>query len=159
MHWGFSFRARFLVLSCSAALALVAPTGARAQLLQGTIDGNVTDSSLAAIPGATVTARDQQTNFTRETKTSSVGGYSLSGLPPGTYTITVSSPGFQSYTETGIAVTPNTIRRVDVTLTVGQVTESVTVEATAAALQTDRAEIRSDVTGNTLTNVPVPIGR
>src|SRR3989442_1268483 len=73
--------------------------------------------------------------------------------------ITVSSAGFQSYTETDIAVTPNTIRRVDVTLTVGQVTDSVTVVASAAALQTDRSEIRSDVTGTTLTNVPVPIGR
>ena len=91
MKWGFSFRDRFLALSCSAALTLVAPDGARAQLLQGTIDGNVTDSSQAAIPGAIVTARDQQTNFTRETKTSSVGGYSLPGLPPGTYMITVSS--------------------------------------------------------------------
>src|SRR6267378_731109 len=159
MKWGFSFRDWFLALSCSAALTLVAAGGARAQLLQGTIDGNVTDSSQAAIAGAVVTARDQQTNFTRETKTSSVGGYSLSGLPPGTYIITVSSAGFQSYTQTGIAVTPNTIRRVDVTLTVGQVSESVTIVASAAALQTDRAEIRSDVTGNTLTNVPVPIGR
>src|SRR2546427_2420714 len=107
MKWGFSFRDRFLALSCSAALTLVAPDGARAQLLQGTIDGNVTDSSEAAIPDAIVTTRDQQTNFIRETKTSSVGGYSLSGLPPGTYTITVSSAGFQSYTQTGIAVTPN----------------------------------------------------
>jgi len=161
MKWGFSFLYRFLALGWSTvlvALMLVAPAMG-GQLLQGTIDGNVTDSSQAAIPGATVTARDQQTNFTRETKTNAVGGYSLSGLPPGTYTIAVNSPGFQSYTETGIAVVPNTIRRVDVTLTVGQVTESVTVEASTAALQTDRAEIRSEVTSNTLTNVPVPIGR
>jgi len=68
-------------------------------------------------------------------------------LPPGTYTITVSSAGFQSYVETEIAVMPKTIRRVDVTLTVGQVTENLTVEASVAALQTDRAEIRSEVTG------------
>jgi len=115
MRWGFSFRDRFLALICSASLTLVAPDVVRAQLLQGTIDGNVADSSQAAIAGAVVTAKNQQTNFTRETKTSSVGGYSLSGLPPGSYTITVSSPGFQSYTQTGINVIPNTIRRVDVT--------------------------------------------
>ncbi|HYR88185.1 MAG TPA: TonB-dependent receptor [Terriglobia bacterium] len=159
MRWGFSFRDWFLALSCAAALTLVAPGGVRAQLLQGTIDGNVADSTQAAIAEAIVTAKDQQTNFTRETKTSSVGGYSLPGLPPGTYLITVSSAGFQSYTQTGITVTPNRIRRVDVTLAVGQVTESVTVEASAAALQTDRSEIRSDIAGITLTNVPVPIGR
>src|SRR3989454_10168256 len=139
MKWGFSFRDSFLAPGWSMALAvfMLVAAGARAQLLQGTIDGNVTDSSQAAIAGAVVTARDQQTNFTRETRTSSVGGYSLPGLPPGTYMITVSSAGFQSYTETDIAVTPNTIRRVDVTLTVGQVTESVTIVASAAALQTD----------------------
>ena len=158
MKWGFSLRKGFVVLSCFAALILTVP-GAGAQLLQGTIDGNVMDSSQAAIADATVTARDRQTNFSRETKTNSVGGYSLSGLPPGTYTITVSSVGFQSYVETDIAVRPNTIRRVDATLTVGPLSENVTVEASAAALQTDRAEIRSDVTGNTLTNLPVPIGR
>ena len=158
MKWGFSFRNGFLVLNCFAALILAVP-GAGAQLLQGTIDGNVMDSSQAAIAGALVTAKDQQTNFTRETTTNEVGGYSLPGLPPGTYMITVSLAGFQSYTQTDIAVVPNTIRRVDVTLTVGTVTENVTVVATAAALQTDRAEIRSEVTGNTLINVPVPIGR
>jgi hypothetical protein len=146
MKWEFSFRSLFLVLSCFASLILAVP-GAGAQLLQGTIDGNVMDSSQAAIADATVTARDRQTNFSRETKTNSVGGYSLSGLPPGTYTITVSSVGFQSYVETDISVMPNTIRRVDVTLTVGQVTENLTVEASVAALQTDRAEIRSEVTG------------
>jgi len=158
MKWGFSFRNGFLVLSCFAALIL-AVSGAGAQLLQGTIDGNVMDSSQAAIAGALVTAKDQQTNFTRETMTKEVGGYSLPGLPPGTYMITVSLAGFQSYTQTDIAVVPNTIRRVNVTLTVGQITENVTVEASAAALQTDRAEIRSEVTGNTLINLPVPIGR
>src|SRR5438876_688241 len=135
------FRDWFVVLGCSAALTLVAPDGAGRQLLQGTIDGNVMDSSQAAVPDAIVTAKDQQTNFARETKTNAVGGYSLSGLPPGTYMITVSAAGLQNYTQNGIEVTPNTIRRVDVTLTVGPVTESVTVEATATALQTDRAAI------------------
>ena len=72
VKWGFSFRNGFLVLSCFAALMLAVP-GAEAQLLQGTIDGNVMDSSQAAIADATVTARDQQTNFSRETKTNSVG--------------------------------------------------------------------------------------
>jgi len=71
MKWGFSFRDVFFALSwplALVALTLAAPGGARAQLLQGTIDGNVTDSSQAAIAGAIVTARDQQTNFSRETK-------------------------------------------------------------------------------------------
>jgi len=57
------FRDWFVVLGCSAALTLVAPDGAGRQLLQGTIDGNVMDSSQAAVPDAIVTAKDQQTNY------------------------------------------------------------------------------------------------
>ena len=140
------------------ALMVMGGSAARAQLLQGTIDGNVMDSSQAAVVGATVTAKSQLTNFTRSVVTNAVGGYSLPGLPPETYTISVTAPGFQTYEQTGVAVTANTIRRVDATLTVGQVTQTLTVEATAQALQADRSEIRSDVTGNTLANIPV-IGR
>jgi hypothetical protein len=139
--------------------ALLFPLESWAQLLQGTIDGNVVDSSQAAVVGARVVATDQETNFTRETVTNSAGGYTIPGLPPGTYTVAVTAQGFQRYSQTGIAVTPNTIRRVDIALSLGQVNESVTIEALAAALQTDRSEVRSDVTGNTLANIPVPIGR
>jgi len=140
------------------AFSVAVGSGARAQLLQGTIDGNVVDSSQAAVLGAKVTAKSQQTNFVREAVTNTAGAYDLPGLPPETYTITVTAPGFQNYVQTGVSVTPNTIRRVNATLTVGQVTETLTVEASAQALQTDRSEIRSDVTGNTLTNIPV-VGR
>src|SRR5262249_14739216 len=96
--------------------ALLFPLEGRAQLLQGTIDGNVMDSTQAAIVGARVLATDQQTNFTRDTVTNTAGGYTIPGLPPGTYSVAVTAQGFQRYTQTGIAVTPNTIRRVDVTL-------------------------------------------
>ena len=117
------------------AFSVVAGSGARAQLLQGTIDGNVADSSQAAVVGAKVTAKSQQTNFVREAVTNSSGAYDLPGLPPETYTITVTAPGFQNYVQTGVSVTPNTIRRVNATLAVGQVTETLTVEASAQALQ------------------------
>src|SRR6267143_5785002 len=150
VKWGFSFRNGFLVLSCFAALILAVP-GAEAQLLQGTIDGNVMDSSQAAIADATVTARDQQTNFSRETKTNSVGLQPLRFAARNLYDH-CQLGGIPEHVETEIAVMPKTIRRVDVTLTVGQVTENLTVEASVAALQTDRAEIRSEVTGNTLIN-------
>ena len=140
------------------AFAVVAGSGARAQLLQGTIVGDVVDSSQAAVVGAKVVATSQLTNFTREAVTNSAGAFDLPGLPPETYTIAVTAPGFQNYAQTGVGVTPNTIRRVNVTLTVGQVTETLTVEASAQALQADRSEIRSDVSGTTLTNIPV-VGR
>src|SRR5580765_2608915 len=122
------------------AFAVVAGSGARAQLLQGTIVGDVVDSSQAAVVGAKVVATSQLTNFTREAVTNSAGAFDLPGLPPETYTVTVTAPGFQNYVQTGIGVTPNTIRRVNVALTVGQVTETLTVQALAQALQADRSE-------------------
>jgi len=130
-----------------------------AQVLQGTIDGNVTDVSQSAVVGAKVVATNQQTNFTRQTDTNSSGLYTIPTLPPGIYTITVTAAGFQSYTRTGIDVTSATVTRWDVSLSVGQVNETVTVQAEADNMQTDRADVRSELNTQTLANVPVPLGR
>ena len=135
------------------------PDQASAQLLQGALDGNVTDSSQAAIVGASVVATNQETQARREIETNSAGGYSLPTLPPGTYTIAVRAPGFQFYTQTGVAVAVNSVTRVDVVLTVGQLTETVSVSAQVATLQTDRSDVRAEVTLKTLQDVPVPLGR
>jgi hypothetical protein len=140
-------------------LALLAPDMARAQALQGTINGNVVDPSGAAVVGAKVVATDQATGFVREGVTNSAGAYVLPDMPPGAYNVTISSEGFRSFTHTGVAVTPQTVTRVDMALTVGGVNESVTVVAEAAALQADRADVRSEISGQTLSNLPVPIGR
>ncbi len=72
---------------------------AQAQLLQGSITGNVTDASQAAVAGAKVVATEQTTNFTRDTTTNAAGAYSLPTMPPGTYTITVTAPSFQTSTD------------------------------------------------------------
>ena len=77
---------------------------ANAQLLQGSITGNVFDPSNAAVVGAKVVATEQQTNFTRETTTNDQGGYNLLTMPPGTYRITVTSPAFQTTNITGVTV-------------------------------------------------------
>ena len=131
----------------------------RAQLLQGTIDGNVIDSSQAAIVGATVTALNQGTGFTREATTNTQGGYTLPTLPPGTYSLTVKASGFQTYTKTGILVNVNEVTRNDVILTVGQINQEVTVSAQAATLQTDRADVHADLGTQSLSNLPTPLGR
>jgi hypothetical protein len=160
MNRDFSGR-RFLITSACLllALAVVAPRAARGQLLHGTVNGNVTDPSGAAVAGARVVATDQATKFVRDAVTNSAGVYTLLDLPPGTYTVTVTFLGFQTYTRTGVEVTVQTITRVDVALTVGGVNESVTISAEAATLQTDRADVRSEIGGQTLGNLPVPIGR
>ncbi|HTM14974.1 MAG TPA: TonB-dependent receptor [Bryobacteraceae bacterium] len=131
----------------------------QAQLLQGSITGNVTDASQAAVVGAKVVATEQTTNFTRDTTTNAAGAYNLPTLPPGTYTITVIAPSFQTSTTTGIRLAPEQVVRSNVVLAIGQLTQNVEVTADAIALQTDRADIRDDVTIRSLQNVPVPVGR
>ena len=132
---------------------------AQAQLLQGSITGNVTDASQAAVAGAKVVAVEQTTNFTRDTTTNAAGTYNLPTMPPGTYNITVTAPSFQTSSITGVRVSPEEVTRTNVILTIGQLTQTVEVTAEANTLQTDRAEIRDDVGSRALENVPVPIGR
>src|SRR5712692_2306039 len=146
-----------VVLAGLGALALV--DSAQAQLLQGSITGNVTDASQAGIVAAKVVATDQQTNFTRDTLTNTSGGYNIPTLPPGTYTVTVTAPSFQTTTVTGVTISPEQVTRRDVTLTIGQLTQNVTLSGEAITLQTDRADIRDELTIRSLANVPVPIGR
>src|SRR5438067_3396364 len=132
---------------------------ARSQVLYGSIVGNVKDASEAAVAGATVTVTNSETNFTRQVTTNESGGYDLSAVPAGTYSLKVSKEGFGAYTLQGLQVTINTVSRADVSLKVGALTESVTVSAEAASLQTDRSEVRAEIVSQEMVNLPVPLGR
>lgn len=132
---------------------------ASAQALYGSIVGNVTDSSNAAVPGATVRITHQETNQSRQSVTNEVGGYNFPTLPGGSYDVAVSKEGFQTFTRRHVVVSISSVVRVDATLQVGAVTESIQVAAQAATLQTDRAEVRSEVTTKDLEELPVPPNR
>jgi len=146
-------------LLLAALLATLAYERAEAQVLYGSIVGNVTDPSDAPVPGATVTVTHIATGAIRTATTGVAGGYSFPTLTTGTYEVKVTKEGFQAFTQSEVAVTINTVTRVDVALRVGAVTETVTVAAGAALLQTDRAEVRAEVSSQTLENLPVPPGR
>ncbi len=155
-----SYGLRIFFFSLLAGLSFfVSVRPAQAQLLQGSITGNVTDASQAAVAGAKVVATEQTTNFTRDTTTNAAGVYNLPTMPPGSYNVTVTAPSFQTSTVTGVRVSPEEVTRTNVILTIGQLTQTVEVSAEANTLQTDRAEIRDDVGSRALENVPVPIGR
>jgi hypothetical protein len=132
---------------------------ARAQILYGSIVGNVSDPNSAAIPAAEVVITSQETNQSRRGATNESGYYSFPTLAPGAYTVVVRRDGFQTYTTSGVVVTINSVSRVDVQMKLGTVSDSVTVSAEAAVLQTDRAEVRSEITARQLVNMPLPPGR
>jgi hypothetical protein len=147
-----------LVLSL-AALLHFGSAPSFAQILYGSLVGNVKDSTGAAMPGVKLALRNTDTGQARETFSDANGGYSFPTLLPGNYELTLSKEGFKTQREQGIVVVVNNVARRDASLQVGAVSDSVTIEASVATLQTDRAEIRAEVTSRELLNVPTPPGR
>ncbi len=150
---------KFVCLCLAILCALVGPQAGEAQVLYGSIVGNVRDASDAVVVGARVVITHTETKQSREETTNVMGGYSFPTLPPGTYDLRVSKEGFTTYSQTGVAVTVNNVSRVDVRLNVGAVTESVTVTGLAAALQTDRAEVRTEMGSTQVEALPTSLGR
>ncbi len=152
-------RGLFVLVWGVAVLALLAAAPLAAQVLYGSIVGNVKDGTGAVLPGATVTITSKETNQSRETVTNATGRYDFSTVQTGTYTVKVSQPGFKTTTRSGVLVTLNTVTRVDLVASIGDVTESVVVTAETAPLKTDRAEVSSELTSRPLQELPVTLGR
>ena len=137
-------------------LGLIVPATADAQVLYGSVVGTIQDSSGAVVPGAGVSIRNVGTAQAQETETGVSGAYTRSNVLAGTYALSVSAEGFRGYTQEGLEVSVNAVRRVDVTLEVGQVTEVVTVEAAALALQTEKTDVSAEIEARAVTNMPLP---
>jgi hypothetical protein len=101
------------------------------------LTGIVTDQSGAVVAGAKIVLTDPGTGATRATESSATGLYDISALNPATYSLKVSAKGFETFQQTGVVVNVSSTLRVDVKLTVGAETQTVTVEADALAVQTD----------------------
>lgn len=147
-----------LVLSTAILLTASLPS-ASAQVLYGSIVGNVNDRSGAAIPNATVTILQSQTGFTRQIQTNEAGQFQFATVPGGSYKVTITKSGFTTHSSEDLNVSANAVARVDVSLEVGAVSESVRVDASPVLLQTDRADVRAEITTKQLENAPLPPGR
>jgi len=118
--------------------------------------GAVTDSTGAAVPGATVKVTEKGTNDTRESSRNDAGGYTLSTVLAGTYEISVSKPGFRTALSNSVTVSLNSVVRFDTVLQLGTHAETVQVTAESAPLQTDRADVRGEFNSVSLENLPLP---
>jgi len=121
------FRAIRTLAQVAFALTLFAGTSTFAQTFRGTILGSVTDSSGAAVPGATVTIKNVDTGLVRTVTTSDDGSYAAPELPIGNYSVSVEKAGFKLGVVTGIKVEVSSERRADVALQIGQSAQSVEV--------------------------------
>src|SRR3954467_11237821 len=86
---------------------------ANAQVVSGSLVGNVTDASGSAIPGATIKITQTQTNDSRSVETNELGGYTIATVTPGNYLIEITKEGFRSSVSQNVLVNPNNVVRVD----------------------------------------------
>jgi hypothetical protein len=128
---------------------------ASAQVLYGSIVGTVTDPTRSAISKAAVSATNTSTGLSRQVSADEAGYYSISNLPLGAYDLSVSAAGFKPLTQRNVDVLINTVTRVDLGLEVGALSESVTVEASAAQLQTTKADVNVNLEARAIGNLPL----
>ena len=136
-------------------LALGGSTRSWAQATTATLVGSVVDASGGSIPNAAVEITEQSTGAQIKSRTNATGNYEFTFLPPGTYTIKVSTTGFQVSQTRNVQVTVNTTVREDVALTVGNLSQTVTVTDQAPALQTDRADVSAQIQSKQIIDLPV----
>ena len=127
-----AFFALILSLSSLPLLAQMQFTGVR---------GNVEDETGARVTQVEITATEEGTGLNRTTISNELGIYELGGLPPGTYTISAELAGFKTYSNSGIIIFASRPRRVDITLEVGDITDSITVEEMGAVIETDKSSV------------------
>ncbi len=138
---------------------LFAPAHAAAQVAVGTLLGNVTDESGAAIPGATITATEVRTNISRTTVSNQAGAYTFTNTSPGTYRVEGELIGFKKFTRENVEVSVNTTIRVEISLAVGTLEESVIVTGEAPMLQTDRTDTGRIIESAQITQMPLGFNR
>ncbi len=140
-------------------LVLVLGAVAWAQTDRGAITGTVTDQSGAVVPEAKVKATHVNTNAVRTTTASAAGDYTIPTLQAGTYRIEIEAKGFKTLVQNEVVVAPGSAVRVDGSLTVGEVSDTIEVSAEAALLQTDSAKINTAVSQKFVNDLPLVVRR
>jgi hypothetical protein len=148
-----SFLSCFIV--CFSVLSF-SSSHASAQVLYGSLVGTITDQSKAVVPNATVKVTNTETGLTRETTADSSGNYSVPNLLEGDYNLQISAAGFKPLTQKGVRIQINSVTHMDANLEIGVATESVTVAAAAAQLQTTKSDVNTTIGSQAIENLPLP---
>ena len=136
-------------------LLLILPMVCMAQFETATVLGTVRDASGAVIQRSKVTLENVKTGVTNVAQTNEVGNFDFINVPIGTYRIRAEAPGFKTAVAEQFTVTVNARQRVELTLAVGDTTQTVEVKAAAAALETDSSERGQIVSSTTIVNLPL----
>ncbi len=126
-----------------------------AQVSTAELSGDVTDPTGAAVAAAKVIAQNAETGATREAVTDTLGAYVMTLLPPGTYNLSVEAAGFRKTVQSGVVLQVNQRARVDCSLQVGQITETVQVTGTAPLLESQSSSLGSVVSERFVNELPI----
>lgn len=153
MKWSTTMRSLLALL----AILVVSTTYAGAQLGASSIRGTITDSSGAALAGATVTITNLKTNMTRSQTTKSSGSYSFELIPPGDYKVEIEAKGFQKSVVPNVQALVGSPTEVSQSLQVGEVKQTVVVELTSGAVQvnTQDATLGNNIENTQIANLPL----
>lgn len=147
-------RSRGFLFAC-AVMALALTAGPAAAQVRGTISGYVKDPTDAALPGARVTLRNEQTGAVRETTSNQEGFYQFLGLTPGVYTLEAELASFRSYRATGIQLRVDENLRADIRMELGAVTEQVQVTAAATVVETRSSTLAAVMDDRRIVDLPL----
>ena len=136
-------------------ILLLFAISASAQSDRGTITGTISDPAGAVIANALIQAKNVETGAVHEAGSTATGNYTLAQLPAGVYQLSTSVTGFKQYVRTGITVLVAQTLRIDIELQVGNITETVTVNADAALLRTESGELSHNVTSQRMDSLPM----
>ena len=137
------------------ALGLVAGVPVAAQSGRGTLTGLVMDTSGAIIPGASLTLKEIGTGSSYDSLSSGQGLYTFPELQPGIYTLSVTFPKFESYTQSGITVSVGSTSTVNAILSVGAATQSIIINGDASHLQSESSDIGTTVPTELIEDLPL----
>jgi hypothetical protein len=145
-----------LLVALACALCLLPAPRAFGQTVYGSIYGTVTDSTGAAIPGATITVTDVQKGVSVKSLSNASGDYTVQHLIPDTYDVTVEFNGFKTFVQKNNHVFSDTSLRIDASLGAGETTQTVQVNANAIPLlKTDHTDVATVLSSKEVQDLPV----
>lgn len=145
MRAGFSL---IFILAAAAALAQQ----------QATLTGTVSDDSGAVVAGVSITLRHPESGETYRATSNEIGSYTIPFIKPGAYQLEAQARGFKKYTQSNLRLDTAAHTRADIRLEVGEVNETVTVQAEAPLLKTENSSVGVVIQNKTIASMPL-LGR
>ncbi|HYP14472.1 MAG TPA: TonB-dependent receptor, partial [Bryobacteraceae bacterium] len=145
----------FRSLKTACIVALLSAISAFSQSATGTLTGNVTDATGAAVADATVIVENQRTGVRQTLATNETGNFTQPYLIPGEYRLSVEKPGFQKHATTAIGINVQQTVELNIALQVGEVSTTVEVEASVAQLQTTTSAVSTVITNKAMLDLPL----